>query len=1756
MFADVDSSEVANRIPDDTSCTTEEVAVADENSWSGTNVDEDVTELVDCTAVDESTEVVGCKAVLDDTDCADVDSSEVANRIPDDTSCTTEEVAVADENSWSGTNVDEDVTGLVDSTAEDEGTDGVGWTAVLDDTACVDTDSSEVGNGVLDDTSCMTEEVAIADEDSWSGTNVDEEVTGVLDSTAEDESTEVVGWTAVLDDTACVDVDSSEIANRIPDDTSFTTEEAAIGDEDSWSATNIDEDVTGLVDSTAVDESTEVVGCTAVLDDTVGGDVDSSEIANRIPDDTSFTTEEAAIGDEDSWSATNIDEDVTGLVDSTAVDESTEVVGCTAVLDDTVGGDVDSSEIANRIPDDTSFTTEEAAIGDEDSWSATNIDEVVTGLVDSTAVDESTEVVGCTAVLDDTDCADVDSSEVANRIPDDTSCTTEEVAVADENSWSGTNVDENVTGVVDSTAEDEGTDVVGWTAVLDDTACVDTDSSEVGNGVLDDTSFTTEEVAIADEACWSGTNFDEGVTGVVNSTAEDESTEVVGCTAVLDDTMFADVDSSEVANRIPDDTSCTTEEVAVADENSWSGTNVDEDVTGVVDSTALDERTEVVGWTAVLDDTDCVDVDSSDIANRIPDDTSFTTEEAAIGDEDSWSATNIDEDVTGLVDSTAVDESTEVVGCTAVLDDTVDGDVDSSEVANRIPDDTSCTTEEVAVADEDSWSGTNVDEEVIGVLDSTAADGSTEVVDRTAVLDDTVGVDTDSSEVGNRIPDDTSFTTEEVAVADEDSWSGTNVDEEVIGVLDSTAADGSTEVVDRTAVLDDTVGVDDVDSSEIANRIPDDTSCTTEEVAIGDEDSWSATNIDEVVTGLVDSTAVDESTEVVDCIAVLDDTDCADVDSSEVANRIPDDTSCTTEEVAVADENSWSGTNVDEDVTGLVDSTAEDEGTDGVGWTAVLDDTACVDTDSSEVGNGVLDDTSCMTEEVAIADEDSWSGTNVDEGVTGVVDSTAADEGTDVVGWTAVLDDTACVDTDSSEVGSGILDDTSCTTEEVAIIDEDCWSGTNVDEDVTELVDFTAVDESTEVVGCKAVLDDTDCADVDSSEVANRIPDDTSCTTEEVAVADENSWSGTNVDEEVTGVVDSTAEDEGTDVVAWTAVLDDTACVDTDSSEIGNGVLDDTSCMTEEVAIADEDSWSGTNVDEEVTGVLDSTAVDESTEVVGWTAVLDDTVGGDVDSSEIANRIPDDTSFTTEEAAIGDEDSWSATNIDEVVTVLVDSTAVDESTEVVGCTTVLDDTVGGDGDSSEVANRIPDDTSCTTEEVAVADENSWSGTNVDEDVNGVVDSTAEDESTEVVGWTAVLDDTACVDTDSSEAGNRIPDDTSFTTEEVAVADEDSWSGTNVDEDITGVVDSTAADESTEVVGCTTELDDTGCVVVDSSEVANRMPDDTCCMTEGVANVCEDSWTGSNDDEDVTGVVDFTAIDESTEVVGCIAVLDDTVCVDIDSSEFANEILDITSCTTEEVANVDEDSWSATNGEEDVTGVATAVDEGTEVVGCIEVLDETACVGVDSSEFANGILDDTSCTTEEVASVDEDSWSGTDVDEDVTGVVDSTAVDESTKVFACTAVLDDIVCVDVDSSEFANVILDDTSCTTEEVAIIDEDCWSGTNVDEDVTGVVDSTAVDEGTEVVGWTAVLDDTVCVDVDGSEVTNIVLDDTSCTTEDVGNNDVDSSINNDVEEVMTVVVDSTAVDESAENVGFMRLIVEIIDCIYMHPRYLIICC
>ena len=123
---------------------------------------------------------------------------------------------------------------------------------------------------------------------------------------------------------------------------------------------------------------------------------------------------------------------------------------------------------------------------------------------------------------------------------------------------------------------------------------------------------------------------------------------------------------------------------------------------------------------------------------------------------------------------------------------------------------------------------------------------------------------------------------------------------------------------------------------------------------------------------------------------------------------------------------------MDEDITRIVESTDMDERPEADGCTKLFDDTLCVDVGSSEVTTGKRVDVFCRNEELAANDKETSSGTNADDDITGVVDSTAVDGSTDVVGCTTLLDDKICIVDDSSNVATGALDDISCTNEEVA----------------------------------------------------------------------------------------------------------------------------------------------------------------------------------------------------------------------------------------------------------------------------------------------------------------------------------------------------------------------------------------------------------------------------------------------------------------------------------------------------------------------------------------------------------------------------------------------------------------------------------------------------------------------------------------------------------------------------------------------------
>ena len=81
--------------------------------------------------------------------------------------------------------------------------------------------------------------------------------------------------------------------------------------------------------------------------------------------------------------------------------------------------------------------------------------------------------------------------------------------------------------------------------------------------------------------------------------------------------------------------------------------------------------------------------------------------------------------------------------------------------------------------------------------------------------------------------------------------------------------------------------------------------------------------------------------------------------------------------------------------------------------------------------------------------------------------------------------------------------------------------------------------------------------------------------------------------------------------------------------------------------------------------------------------------------------------------------------------------------------------------------------------------------------------------------------------------------------------------------------------------------------------------------------------------------------------------------------------------------------------------------------------------------------DTSCTTEERAANDEETASGADVDDADKIVLEYATVDENSDVVCCISVFDETPGVNNEPLDDDTGVLDDISCTTEEVTTNDE-----------------------------------------------------------------------------------------------------------------------
>ena len=371
--------------------------------------------------------------------------------------------------------------------------------------------------------------MASRDEELASSTDDNELDKGVLDPATVDGDTEVAACEEALRDTIGVDVGVSEVAIGGVEDTISTTEDVATKDEELASGTDVVELDKGVLEPSTVEGETEVVACDNGLDATVEVDVDSSEVAIGSVDDGSSTGEDVAARDEELASSTDDNELEKGVLEPATVDGDTEVAACEEALRDTIGVDVDVSEVAIGGVEDTISTTEDVATKDEELASGTDVDTLDKGILEPSTVEEETEVVACDNGLDAIVEVDGDSSEVAIGSVDDGSSTGEDVAARDEELASSTDDDELDKCVVEPATVDGDTEVAACEDGLDATVEVDVDSSEVAIGSVDDESSTSDDVATRDEEIASGIDVEELGKGVRELSTVEGETESGAC---------------------------------------------------------------------------------------------------------------------------------------------------------------------------------------------------------------------------------------------------------------------------------------------------------------------------------------------------------------------------------------------------------------------------------------------------------------------------------------------------------------------------------------------------------------------------------------------------------------------------------------------------------------------------------------------------------------------------------------------------------------------------------------------------------------------------------------------------------------------------------------------------------------------------------------------------------------------------------------------------------------------------------------------------------------------------------------------------------------------------------------------------------------------------------------------------------------------------------------------------------------------------
>ena len=270
---------------------------------------------------------------------------------------------------------------------------------MLDGIPSVDVGGSKDVNGRVENVSCAIEDVTT--EETPSGTDSFEVDIGVLESANIDDDNEVVGCPTILDVTFGVVVGSTEDIDGELDDVLGTTKDVANDDEATESGTKAVELNIRVLKSMALDEDSEGVGCTIVLDDTSGIDIGASEAVDGVLKEASSAVENVIDADTEIELKTEAVKVSNKVLESVATDRNWELVADSILVDEAISDSVGSSKVVNGGVDNVSSALEDATTNKDENESATDAVEIGTKVLDSATIDENEEADDDPTVLDE-----------------------------------------------------------------------------------------------------------------------------------------------------------------------------------------------------------------------------------------------------------------------------------------------------------------------------------------------------------------------------------------------------------------------------------------------------------------------------------------------------------------------------------------------------------------------------------------------------------------------------------------------------------------------------------------------------------------------------------------------------------------------------------------------------------------------------------------------------------------------------------------------------------------------------------------------------------------------------------------------------------------------------------------------------------------------------------------------------------------------------------------------------------------------------------------------------------------------------------------------------------------------------------------------------------------------------------------------------------------------------------------------------------